>query len=63
MRPEKDDPSTAIAQLAKPVSRAFNGKHRTARVAKFNGALERKRRGRNAQRKMKQASQRRNRNG
>lgn len=42
-------------------SRAFNGRHRQARVAKFNGALKRKKATRKQQRKLKQASQRRNR--
>lgn len=41
--------------------RAFNGRYRIARIAKFNGALERKRRSQKARRKLKQASQRRNR--
>lgn len=47
--------------LARAREKSFNGRHRVARVAKFNAALERKKDGRKAQRKLKKAAQRRNR--
>lgn len=55
-------PTDVVSEAPKPKpSRAFNGRHRKARVAKFNGALARKKATRKQQRKLKQASQRRNR--